>query len=59
MNPLLREAANTAELTWIMGVMTAAFLVFFLAWTWWAYSPSRREIMDEAARMPLTDGEDG
>lgn len=59
MNPLWREAANTAELTWLMGVMTAAFLVFFLGWVWWAYAPGRRAIMDEAARMPLTDGDEG
>lgn len=56
MNPLLREAAGSVELTWLMGVMTAVFLVFFLAWTWWAYSPARKQHMDEAARLPFNDG---
>jgi cbb3-type cytochrome oxidase subunit 3 len=55
-NPLLREAAGSVDLTWIMGVMTAVFLVFFLAWTWWAYAPHRKQFMEEAARLPFNDG---
>jgi cbb3-type cytochrome oxidase subunit 3 len=56
MNPIFQEAAQTARLGWIMGVLTILFLACFLGWTWWAYAPSHRQRMDEAARMPLTDG---
>lgn len=58
MNPLIREAADSVGLTWLMGLMTAVFLIFFLAWTWWAYAPHRREAMDEAALLPFDDGGD-
>ena len=58
MNPLIREAAGSVGLTWMMGVMTAVFLVFFVGWTWWAYAPRRREAMERAARLPFDDGDE-
>ncbi|MEJ2539475.1 MAG: cbb3-type cytochrome c oxidase subunit 3 [Gemmatimonadota bacterium] len=42
---------------WMMGVMTAAFLVFFVGWTLWAYNPSRKDDMDRASLMPFDDGD--
>lgn len=57
MNPLLREAAGAVELGWLMGIMTAVFFAIFLAWTWYAFSPRNRHIMEEAARMPLEGGD--
>jgi cbb3-type cytochrome oxidase subunit 3 len=57
-NPLFNEAANTVQGVWVMGIMTAVFLVFFAGWVLWAYSPSRKDQMDAAARMPLNDGGD-
>ena len=59
MNPLLNEAARSVELGWLLGVMTIFFLVFFLAWVWYAYAPSNKELMDEMAQMPLSDGGEG
>lgn len=56
MNPLFAEAAETVQGAWVMGVMTAFFLIFFVAWTVWAYSPKRKAEMDEAARMPFDEG---
>ncbi len=56
MNPLLREAAGSVEMGWLLGLMTLVFLAFFIGWAWWAYSPKHREIMEEASRMPFTDG---
>jgi cbb3-type cytochrome oxidase subunit 3 len=45
-------------LGWLMGGLTAAFLVFFIGWTWWAYSARNRQLLDEVSRMPLSEGED-
>lgn len=56
MNPLFAEAANTVQGTWIMGIMTAAFLLFFIGWVLWTYNPGRKAAMEEAGRMPLNDG---
>jgi cbb3-type cytochrome oxidase subunit 3 len=58
MNPAFRAAAETVRLGWIMGVMTALFLVCFLGWTWWAFARRTKAMMDEASRMPLSDGVD-
>lgn len=55
MNPV-RDAAATAELGWVAGVMTAAFLLFFVAWTVWAYWPGNRARLEAAARLPFDDG---
>lgn len=56
MNTVTRAAAETVQLGWMLGVMTVVFLVFFVGWTVWAYSPKRREEMEEASRMPFMDG---
>jgi cbb3-type cytochrome oxidase subunit 3 len=58
MNPVFRAAAETARLGWMMGVLTAVFLTFFLGWAWWAYSSRNKQFMEQAGRMPLTDGDD-
>ena len=57
MNPVFRAAAEHVTLGWLMGGLTAAFLLFFVAWTWWAYSARNRARLDEASRMPLEGGE--
>ena len=57
MNPVLREAAGSVQLGWLLGLMTIVFFIAFLGWTWWAFAPSRRTRMEEYARMPLDDGE--
>jgi cbb3-type cytochrome oxidase subunit 3 len=57
MNPVLNRAAESVELGWLLGIMTVFFLVSFLVWIWWAYTPKHKAMMDEAAMLPFTDGE--
>jgi cbb3-type cytochrome oxidase subunit 3 len=57
-NPVLKLAAESVSLGWLMGVMTVFFLVSFLGWVWWAYSPQHKAKMDEAALLPFTDGDE-
>ena len=56
MNEVYRTAAETARLGWLLGVLTVLFLACFLYWAWWAYAARNRTRLDEASRMPLTDG---
>lgn len=58
MNPIFREAGNTVQGGTLMGIMTVAFLVFFIGWTLWAFWPSRKETMREASMLPFDDGEE-
>jgi cbb3-type cytochrome oxidase subunit 3 len=55
-NPLFAEAAETVQGAWIMGFMTVVFLAVFVGWVVWAYNPRRREYLEEAGRMPFTEG---
>ncbi|WP_081721055.1 MULTISPECIES: cbb3-type cytochrome oxidase subunit 3 [Pseudoxanthomonas] len=41
----------------IGGISTAALLVLFIGSWIWAWSPKRRKAFDEAALLPLDDGE--
>ncbi len=56
MNEVYRTAAETARLGWVMGALTVLFLACFLYWAWWAYRSGNRARMDEASRLPFTDG---
>lgn len=58
MNPVLQATAESISFGWIGGVVTAAFIACFVGWTWWAFSPRNKQKFEEAARMPLSDGED-
>ncbi len=58
MNTLLREAAASVQMGWLLGAMTVVFLVCFVGWIVYAYHPRNRELMEEMARMPLGDGGD-
>jgi len=58
-NPLLQEAAQSIQMSWLLSVMTVVFFLSFLGWVWYAYSPRHRELMDELAQMPLKDGGEG
>lgn len=55
MNQVTEAAAASAELGWLMGVMTVVFFATFLGWAWWAYRPANRLNMEEAGRLPLND----
>jgi len=57
-NPVLNLAAESISLGWLMGIMTVFFLVSFLGWVWYAYTPSHKVMMEEAAQMPFTDGDE-
>jgi cbb3-type cytochrome oxidase subunit 3 len=55
-NPVYETAREVVTGGWVMGLMTLVFLLFFLAWTAWAWAPRNRQKMIDAAAMPL-DGE--
>ncbi len=59
MSALFRQAGNTINGGVLMGIMTLAFLIFFIGWALWAYWPSHKEAMREASMMPFDDGEEG
>ena len=58
MNPLIRETAGAVQLGWVAGAMTVVFFAVFLAWIWYAWSPANRGAIEEARRMPFTEGGD-
>ena len=58
MNPILQAAAERVNLGWLMGLMTVFFLAWFIGWTVWAFHPKNKQRMEDAARMPLSDGGD-
>ena len=41
----------------IAGIITGALLVLFIGAWIWAWSPKRKQAFDEAARLPLSDGD--
>ncbi len=57
MNTLLREAGASVDMGWLLGAVTVGFFLSFLYWTWYAYAPSRRALMEEASRMPFEGGD--
>ena len=59
MNPLLREAAASVQMGWLLGAMTVLFFLAFLGWVWYAYKPGHKELMEELAQMPFMDGGEG
>ena len=56
MNPLLQEAAGSVGLVWVLSAMTVVFFAIFLGWIWYAWSPRHRQLMEEAAQMPFSEG---
>jgi cbb3-type cytochrome oxidase subunit 3 len=48
---------EAAAYGWVPGVMTVGFLVFFIAWTIWAYHPANRARLEAAGRLPFDDGD--
>ena len=43
----------------ISGIVTAILLVAFLAGVAWAWSGKRKHEFEQAARLPLEDGQEG
>lgn len=58
MNHILQAAAANVRLGWVLGAMTVFFFLWFIGWTVWAFAPRNKALMDEVARMPLSDGGD-
>jgi len=56
---IVEEGAHTAQYTWIGGVSLILFFSTFVAWTIWAWLPSRREAMEQAALLPFDDTDGG
>ena len=53
MNQIIREAAQQTSHTWIVGVMTVAFLAIFIGTIVWLFSSRNQAALDEAARLPF------
>lgn len=45
------------DINLIRGLVTAAALVAFLGIVWWAYSPARKQRLDDAGRSVLEEHE--
>ncbi len=58
MNPLLKDAAESVAMGWLLGLMTVVFLAVFVGWAWYAYRPRHRGLMEELGKMPFSDGGD-
>ena len=40
---------------WLGSLLTTVFFFTFLAWTWWAFAPSRRAQHEAAGRIPFDE----
>ncbi len=58
MNQIFQAAAESVSLGWVMGLMTVFFCAWFIGWTVWAFHPKNKQKLEEAARLPLSDGGD-
>ena len=56
MNPIIREAADGAQLGWLMGLTTVVFVLAFLFWVWWAWTARNKTRWEADSRLPLNDG---
>jgi cbb3-type cytochrome oxidase subunit 3 len=54
-SPVTDAVAQSAELGWVLGVMTVTFFAAFVGWTLWAWWPANRARLDAAALLPLED----
>lgn len=57
MSPMLHQLTDGASGGLLMAGMTVFFVLFFVAFALWAWSPGNRRFMEQAARIPLDDGE--
>jgi cbb3-type cytochrome oxidase subunit 3 len=56
MNPLLKQAADSVQLGWVLGIMTVLFLAGFLFWIWWAWSARNKARWEADSSLPFNDG---
>jgi cbb3-type cytochrome oxidase subunit 3 len=55
MNPVFKDAAESAQLGVLMGLTTIQFLVVFVGAALWAFWPSRKGDTEAWARIPLEE----
>ena len=58
MNPLIQQARESIGMGGFATVLTLLFMVAFVAWVWWAYTPRNREKFEDAAMLPFEEGVD-
>lgn len=58
-HPVIEAARQAAQGGWLMGGMTVYFFLFFIGYAAWAWWPSNKRHMDEMARLPLDDDDEG
>lgn len=56
MNPVLAAAAESAQLGWLLAVMTVVFFAGFLFWIWWVWSARNKKRWEADSRLPFNDG---
>ncbi len=55
---VLQEGARAAPYGWLLGVVTLVFIVAFAGWVWWLFRRTNRKRFDDAAELPLSDGDE-
>ncbi len=58
MNPLIQQARESIGMGGFATVLTLLFMVAFIAWVWWAYTPRNRKKFEDAALLPFEEGVD-
>jgi cbb3-type cytochrome oxidase subunit 3 len=58
MNPLVEQASEYIGMAGLATVLTLLFVIAFLAWVWYAYTPRNREKFEDAALLPFEEGVD-
>lgn len=56
---VLKDGASQIQFGWIGAAFTLLSFAIFVAWVIWAYLPSRKQAMEEAARLPFDDQDGG
>ena len=55
MNTVLMQAAQQANLGWLLGVNTVLFMTLFVGWSVWLWSPAQTSALEAASRLPLEE----
>jgi cbb3-type cytochrome oxidase subunit 3 len=56
MNPVVKAAAESVTLGWLLGLTTVGFIAAFLFWVWWAWSSRNKARWEADSRLPFNDG---
>ena len=55
---VLHQIASSVGMGEVLGLTTLLFLIAFVGWTVWAWAPSNKLRMEQAARIPLDEDDD-